>query len=288
MQSQQIKGEVLGCGDPQYGFTVLFSADGSTATSWENGLSSPPYALMRVAGSKATRMDSPFGEGYNGRWMWPNADGSLILGHGARVYDSKFKQIAADWLKGGSLLPTIDRRYFLLVKPEGKEKSNVSICTSNDRRIVYTLTEIENVTPEESQLEWGRIKGESRVYFIPSASVLVTLPAGDDLIVLRRLDLAEKINAEERSDLYVDSSAPAEARRGQLFRYQISAHSKGQGKLTYKLESCPRGMTVSADGLVSWNIPSRYKEEQVSAVVSIRDEAGNEALHTISFYLTGQ
>ncbi len=284
MQMQPIKGDVLG-GEPQYGFTVLFSADGSTATSWENGLSSPPYGLMRLIGSKATRMNSPFGEGYNGRWMWPNADGSLILGHGARVFDAKFKQIAADWLKGGNLLPTIDRRYFLLVKPEGKGNSNVSICTSNDRRIVYTLTEIEDVTPEESHLNWGRIKSEPRVYFIPSASVLATLPAGDDRVVLRRLNLAEKAKAQERSDIYVDSSAPAEARRGQVFRYQIAAHGNGQGKLAYHLESGPRGMSVNANGLVVWSIPSRYKEEQVSAVVSIRDDAGNEALHTISFYL---
>jgi len=280
MRSPEFEGPVIG-GDPQHGYTMLISADGSAIVGWHNGLSNPPYDLMHVENPRTSVSASPFGEGYNGRWMWPNADGSLIFGHGAGVFDYHFKRIAAQWLQGASIVPTADRRYFLLVKPEGKGHSNVSICTSNDRRIIYTLSKIEEVSPE-SQLEWGRVGGEPRVYFIPSAETLITLPIGDKQIVLRRINLPEALKEQGVDYLYVDSFAPVQAYRGQEWRYQITAHSSA-GTMAYKLESGPDEMTVSADGVVEWTIPAHFKDDSVSAIVSIQDKSGREALHTINF-----
>jgi hypothetical protein len=280
MQFSAFDGPTLG-GSPQYGFTMLISNDGSALTGWNNGLSSLPYDLMHVAGRQTTVSRSPFGEGSNGRWMWPNADGSLIFGHGAGVFDHHFNPIAANWLKGGSIVPTVDRRYFLLIKSDRNKYSDISICTSNDRRIIFTLPKVENLG-SKSHLEWGRVRGEPRVYYIPSAKTMITLPVGESEIVLRRISLPEQLQEKSIDYLYVDSFAPVRAYRGQKWRYQIAAHSN-VGGLTYKLENGPNGMAVSSDGLVTWNIDPHFKDEKVSAIVSIIDQSGNEVLHTINF-----
>jgi hypothetical protein len=120
------------------------------------------------------------------------------------------------------------------------------------------------------------------VYYIPSANVLITLPVGEREIVLRRVALPEVLAEQGVDYLYVDSLAPVQAHKGQSWRYQILAHASG-GALSYQLESGPDGMVVTDDGLVAWNIPVGFKEPNVSAIISIRDEAGNEALHRINF-----
>lgn len=274
-----MEGKVLG-GDPRHGYRMMLSADGTTMTGWHNGLSSPPYDLMRISGNTATRTASPFGEGYNGRWMWPNADGRLIFGHDSSVHNHHFRRIAATWLNGANIIPSGDPRYFMLIREAEKKRSNISICTSCDRQIVHTILRAENVSIG-SKREWGMFGLQPRVYFIPSAKVLVSLPAGEKEIIVRRLDLQSEIEETGVDYLYVDSFAPVRGYRGQTWEYAITAHSSSPG-FQYSLESGPEDFSLSEAGMIRWNIPERFKEDAATAVVSIRDSSGAEVLHTIN------
>lgn len=278
LKPADIEGKVLG-GDPKHGYRMLLSADGSTMTGWHNGLSSPPYDLLKIHGHRTSKSTSPFGEGYNGRWMWPNADGRLIFGHGSTVYDHHFRRIAADWLKGTNIIPSGDPRYFLLVRAAENDRSSVSVCTSCDRQIIYTLLRAENVTGD-SPLNRGMFHFQPRVYFVPSARVLILLPAGEKQIVVRRLDVDEELRQIGVDYLYVDSFPPVSALRGRNFEYRIEPHTSHPG-VSYSLESGPDGMTVSPTGVVEWSISERFAEDSARAVISIRDAAGAEVLHTI-------
>ena len=44
-------------------------------------------------------------------------------------------------------------------------------------------------------------------------------------------------------------------RKGAPFTYQLGVQSR-HGSVTYRLDSAPKGMTVTRDGLVRWEVPA--------------------------------
>ena len=80
--------------------------------------------------------------------------------------------------------------------------------------------------------------------------------------------------------LFVDSVPPRQVRCGRTLAYPIAAHSN-RGKLKYKLEARPKGMTVNKKGELKWKVPADFASETAAAIVSIRDRRNSEILHSI-------
>ena len=59
-----------------------------------------------------------------------------------------------------------------------------------------------------------------------------------------------------------------------------AASKSRRGGLQYKLDSGPKGMTLSPTGLLEWNVPSDSANPQENVIVTIRDKSGQEVFHT--------
>jgi hypothetical protein len=283
MQPLAVSGKVLS-GDPQWWFTARVSADGRAFVGWHGGISGQRYALMRLDGRRSTILASPDDHTFNGHWAQPTADAGLVLRfESGAVYSDDMKVISAEWFRGAVLLPTEDPRFFLAVR-EGKDrKDDVSVCTSADRQPVYTVTGVEKMTSSSLNSNWGYVGGEPRAHYLPTANVLLTLPESNDRVVVRPLDLMEALDRSSEDYLFVASVPRTRVATGSTYVYRLDARSKAGG-VTYKLESGPKGMTVSPAGELRWDVPARQDGKVPRVVVSVRSASGKEALH--SFEIT--
>jgi hypothetical protein len=139
-----------------------------------------------------------------------------------------------------------------------------------------TLDELPELAKDSKLPIWHR------VHLIPRAKTLITLGDGADSLVLRKFDLAEALDAEGIDYLFVESSAPATAVRGVKYNYPMAVRSK-KGGVKFELQTGPRGMTVSKDGVVSWIIPpGKIADPKVTVIVQISDASGQTIFHTFN------
>jgi hypothetical protein len=112
-----------------------------------------------------------------------------------------------------------------------------------------------------------------RVRWLPTASTLVALPAGQEEVRLIRANLREMLDETGEDYLHVVSSPPSTAWVGQPYRYQIQVLASSS-KLTFQAETAPDGFSVSPDGEVSWTPKSKPVGgiEQIVIAVSTGDK----------------
>jgi hypothetical protein len=133
---------------------------------------------------------------------------------------------------------------------------------------------------------WDRsaFPADKRIHFIPSAKVIVTIPGGNDRLVLHRFDVEEVLEKSGVEYLFVTSLPPAWARKGATYRYQVGVKSR-KGGLQYRLVAGPAGLEVSKTGLVTWPVPAPYAESECEVTVAVRDQFRQEVLHTFKIAL---
>ena len=119
-------------------------------------------------------------------------------------------------------------------------------------------------------------------HLIPGARLLVLIPPSKDRLILQRCDADEALAKLETERLLVLSQPPLSVKPGETFTYQIEAKPT-KGKVQFHLESGPPKMALSPDGKLTWRVPADCAAAYSTAVVSIRDGAGQEAFH--SFWL---
>ncbi len=273
-----------GSGALNKSFALRVSTDGKTFVGWVTGLSGQRYNMLRLEGNTASLRASPDGHSHNEHWAQPNADGSLVFRHGAGIYSRDFKVLSAQAFKGASLLPTEDPRFFLSVLPQaGKKASQATICTTTDRRAVYTVEDLEPVTTSSLYTRWGLFGREPRVRYLPSAHIVLTIPGGENRVVIRPLDLTKALDRSGEDYLFVISKPDVVVTVGSEFAYQMEVLSKSPG-VKYRLESGPEGMTVSASGEVRWPIEKRPIGGAAQVIIAVSNSASTETFH--SFDLT--
>jgi hypothetical protein len=129
--------------------------------------------------------------------------------------------------------------------------------------------------------EGGGRGADKRILFLPEAKLIITIPARNDKMVLHRFDVEEALEKSGIDYLYVTSQAPLTAKKGDTYSYQLAVKSK-KGGLKYKVESGPKGMTISDAGRITWSVPPDPEEKESSVIVSIRDATGQEVFHTFT------
>ena len=91
-------------------------------------------------------------------------------------------------------LPALHPAYILGVKGVGpyygqtpKTHPTLSIFTANDRQLLTTIPDLEELSGT-----FGRsVPLDQRVFFLPTANLLITLPTTNDEIVLRKLSIVD-------------------------------------------------------------------------------------------------
>ncbi len=119
------------------------------------------------------------------------------------------------------------------------------------------------------------------LFLVPDAKVIVFLPKSNDQIMLYKFDPEAALEKSGQDYLIVTSNAPREVKAGATFTYQIKVKSK-QGGVTFKLDSGPKDMVVSAAGVVTWTVPVGTPTGDQDAILTIRDKTGQEVFHTFN------
>ena len=81
--------------------------------------------------------------------------------------------------------------------------------------------------------------------------------------------------------LFVDSLPVTAADPGKPYRYPITVKSK-KGGVRFTLDSGPEGMTLSKDGVLTWNVPAHFEAGPAGVIVTVEDSAGQNVFHTFN------
>ena len=274
---------VLGFGgDESNAFALWASVDGMVFTASKPNTSPCEMFTMLFQGDHATGQSAWDLGGY----AFPGMDGSFICSSQG-VLSGGLKPMDPEHAGMMSCVPAFSSSYFLGVRNGGGpfEKNNavVSLYAVTDRRLLLTLPPFPELNAPD---KWGRDKLslEKRLVFLPAANLIVTLADNRTSLVLRRFDLMEALNKADVDYLFVSSSPERRAKPGQHYRYAIETKSR-QGGLQYKLDSGPKGMTLTPSGLLEWDVPSGYSSPMESIIVTIRDKSGQELFHTFQIQI---
>jgi hypothetical protein len=275
------------------GSSWRISGDGQVMTSYTPG-SSPQghtayvrsgneYKPNGLAGDAAGTM-APGPEGrfvYTARGMYTR-EGKPVGKMGAYGDGSRFCLPAAE---GETFYLCIDVPGFPHGDRSGKT-GNLFLHVAGEDRPLAALSQVEVPAGLNT---WGRepFGTDKRFFLIPSAKLLVVLPATQDRLVVYRVDIDELLSKADHDYLVVLSRPPATARRGEAYSYQMNVKSK-KGGVKYKLDSGPKGMEVSATGLLKWPVPADFAEPQTDVVVSITDAGEQELFHTFALNVGGK
>ena len=129
-----------------------------------------------------------------------------------------------------------------------------------------------------------RLRLDQRLFMLPAIVTLTreTVPASLDELVIQHFSGArEELDKSDKDYLHVLSSPPTKLQRGQKLSYPIEVLAK-HNKLTFKLESGPAGMTVSDEGMLTWQTPADFAPSSALAIVAISDDSGSELTHSIN------
>lgn len=231
----------------------------------------------------------------NTRHLFTTADGRLIFTN-REFFDQALNPLSTDWLSELSCYPTVDPRYFVAVRQVvTNQRKNIhaiqlNICSVADRRVLYTETGFPEVSANADRTQARDIPGRlfawrPHFHYVPWAKALATIGWDKASVRIRKFDLIEKLNSKGGGYLFVQSAPPVFAPRGGRLAYQVDVVSSADG-VTYELLDGPKGATVSAEGLVSWEISVAGERDKETIILSIRNSADEEILH--AFDLTYQ
>jgi hypothetical protein len=212
-----------------------------------------------------------------GAFALPSADGRFLFTPWG-IHNRSLTQAKVPELKGCYVVPAAEPGPFLALaneaygaNPKGMLADGSLTVYSEDRKPLFTLRGLEELKTK-SDLAW-----EKRIHYYPSAGLLVCLDPGKDVLVLRRIKLAEQLEKSD-TDYLVVVSRPPLAKPGAAFSYKLDALSK-KGGLKFKLESGPEGLTVSPTGQVAWKVPDKPADPEVDVLVTVTDSSGQEVFH---------
>ena len=208
----------------RYGYVARVSADGRTFTGIAAGIGPVAYHMIRIEGRRL-RTGSFGGTSHANRWAQPTADGALFLLPGGGFFSAGLRPVTAKELEGSTCYATPEPAYFLSVRFDGS-KTRAGICTTADRKVLHTNSDMDEMVPRgntnarysiERRLQYG----EPHFYYFPAVNVLANLHWGRQRLTLRRLNLAELLDARGEGFLFVTSAPPTVATPGRAVRYQV-------------------------------------------------------------------
>jgi Trypsin-like peptidase domain len=226
-----------------------------------------------------------------GTYLAPSDDGK-VFASGRGLLKDDLKQYSFSKAEDGRCVPADRGSYYLCFGPapgirpfpvqnQGSAAPDhaVEVRVLGDERPLTRLTDLD--LPGDAVVSNGLLTFNKRVHFVPRAKLIVTLPAGEDRLVLHRFDPDQAIEQSDLDYLFVTSQAPPSVKRGEAFRYQLVVKSRRKD-VRYKLEDGPKGMSVSDDGLVRWDVPQLYREAEAAVILSVRNGGNQECFHSFS------
>jgi S1-C subfamily serine protease len=269
----------IGFGEPT---PVRASANGRVFTTWRQGGSPQGIQVFALEGTELRTWYVGSTPGH----CVPGQDGKHIFTSLLGIHTTDAKNVEGSNKDGRcGAVPAHNAPFFLGIRAlepgrQGKDADKgVRVYLVGDPRPLATLPEVSELGTDLDA--WGRttLTLDKRLHFVPEAKVIITLPKENDRLVLRRFDVDEALAKSGVDYLLVTSDPPASARRGATYRYQMAVKSR-KGGVECRLGSGPKGLQVSAAGLVTWEVPAGFRAAEAEVLISVTDASGQEAFHT--------
>ncbi len=274
---------------------IRASAGGTLYGIWNSNGWPSGFHTLSVRGKSLFAINEygPFAHlvpGYDGQTVFTGARGRL---------DSEGKPVGQPGSSppeqvAETTIPTCDPLYYLSLGglpaalPEARHPApppggvTASVHATGDGTKLLTVTGLT----EMAGLDRHDLFSESdftidkRFHLVPAAQLLITIPASNDRLVLRRLDLDAALN-RAGGDYLIAASLPClVAAPGQKLEHQILVKSK-KGGVTCTLANGPDGLGVTPEGKITWQVPKQLAHQEVKAVVSIGDASDRELFLTL-------
>lgn len=269
-------GELQGAGPES---RVRASANGRVFAMWRTNVSPGGFRTYVVS----DRLVHTFYDHDTMGYIEPSPDGELMYTSRGVFTNQTKEYLANEGNQATSFrVPAITGNYAIGIPRDDsqkKKKTNpVHILVSGQVDPILTIPDVSIRAGEYGDFHGREIMTlAKRVYLLPQADLLITLPESNKSLVLHRLDLEQELEDSGVDYLYVASRPPPAVQSGATYRYQIEAKSKS-GDVEFEMVSGPSSMKVSKDGLVTWRTPRRSNEEH-DVIVSIRDSGGQQRTH---------
>jgi hypothetical protein len=275
LKKMDFKGSGVGYVSHRDMYQIRASADGTVFARWQLHVSPQGIGTLVVNGDKVEHHREHNTAGY----LLPGPDGKYLY-TGIGLYTSQAKRVGGEESRAHPLVPAVHGNLYLSVAwPDralrpGKEGS-ITLHVAGDSRALVTK---DFDLPKVERFGAGGWPTDQRLFFIPGAKVIVTVPASNDRLVLHRFDPETALEKSGTDYLVVFSEPVRRAASGKDYKYAMNVKSK-KGDVKYKLDSGPAGMAVSAAGVVTWPVPAGFAEREVDVIVSVTDKAGQEVFH---------
>jgi hypothetical protein len=260
---------------PSMGPGRIASGDGTVYGGWNTNYSPATSTTFVLEGGVMKRY-----EGGDLRHVIPGPDGRTVF-TGKGIVSQTLQRADAGDANYGYCLPAVRGDYFLaLGTAEAGSGGSFTVYFGRLKRPIAHLPKVNHGLRFDG---WDRdaFGPWRRVYLIPEAKAIAVLPPSNDQVVLHKFDAEAALDKSEEDYLFVNSRPPREVKAGTTFTYPIKAKSK-KGGMTYKVDSGPKEMTVSAEGVVTWAVPAELPASDQDVILTVRDRAGQEVFHSFT------
>jgi S1-C subfamily serine protease len=187
------------------------------------------------------------------------------------------------------VIPSQDPAYYLVVRSEGQAARPGTmprpflevVSAASDRRLFVVDGLDEMSGPMNNELTLGQ-----RYHLIPSARLIVTIPAEGDRLVVRRLDILGEVRRLAIDEIIVTSPPVVGAVAGEPFRHRVEAYTKGGA--TFERSDGPEGLSVSPEGELRWDVPRADAGREEVATITVRSASGQKVLHRLHILIRGR
>jgi len=247
------------------------SANNRVFTKWIPHLSPQGFFTVLLSGTqlKEQRVHDSFGH------LVPGPDGSHI--YTARgIYTPEGKTLSKDKRNAPWTLPAIaSNDYYISVDVDllRRKPQVLNVHFTGDDRALATLAGVE--LPKANQWDRDTFGADKRIMFIPDADLIVTVPDGEDRLVLHRFNLEKELQDSVVDYLVITSHPPKSCGRDAVYNYKVKVMSK-KGGVKYRIDSGPKGMTISEDGELRWRVPLALTASTQNVVIGVKDATGQE------------
>lgn len=182
-------------------------------------------------------------------------------------------------------LPATQGPFYLeLEKTRGKDPRElvmqVHVRVADRTKPVMTVDKLR-INQDLTHVRSRGLPIDCRVVYHPPANAVVALAESNDRLQFYDIDPEESLRKSPEDFFLVVSQPPATARAGEKYKYAIKAISHDE-PLKYELTSGPEGLSVSATGVVSWDVPADATGRQEHVIVTLSNKRGDSIFHTFA------
>jgi hypothetical protein len=218
---------------------------------------------------------------------WPSADGRTIY-TSQEVCNTELKSVFRPENSGNVItlpfIPSQQGDFFLRLEDAGStgrpgaKGGDIKFFVGGHQAPFATWKDFDGVFGQ-ALYNPKVLTADKRYLLLPDENLLVYIPGTNDQVVLLRFDVDDLLAKSGRDFLLVTSNPVNATVKARTYTYQVVVKSK-KGNVKYKLESAPKGMTVSPDGKITWDVPADFTELDPDVILTVSDAGGSERFHT--------